>query len=207
MAVVNLFDKKNAKKTTAKKAEKVEILIKEPKFHMDLGRLAQVTKEIDELSAEAAVLHGEIKDRGIEEFQKLYQANDKYPGSFMVKATGLKGAAPASYMFIPTDRYLKIDEERAAELQEEFGEDIVEETTTYTMDAKLIEKYGAVISELIGKCKAISDDDKGNLISIATSYSVKKGTINELHKYEGTIPEILEEIKPVYQVKGIRIDE
>jgi hypothetical protein len=204
--MVNLFDKKNAKKTTAK-AEKVEVQIKEPKFHMDLGRLAQVTKEIDELSAEAAVLHGEIKDRGITEFQKLYQATDRYPGSFMVKASGLKGAAPASYMFIPTDRYLKIDEDRASELQNEFGESIVEETTTYTMDAKLIEKYGAIISELIGKCKAISDDDKGNLISIATSYAVKKGTISELHKYEGTIPEILEEIKPIYQIKNIKIEE
>ena len=119
----------------------------------------------------------------------------------------MKGQANGSFMFIPTDRYLKIDEERYTELVDQFGEKIAEEVTTYTMDSALVEKYGEIISDLISNCGDIPENDKERLINIACSYTVKKGTIQALDKFEGTIPELLEEIKPVYQLKGIKINE
>lgn len=206
--MANLFKAAKEKGATASGApKKTEVVIKDPKFHLNLSRLADVNRQIDELSAESAVLNGEVKERSISEFAKLYESNGKYPGSFIIKAEGMKKLPSASLMFIPTDKYIKIGEERFEELRGTYGEEIVEETTTYTMDAKLIEQYGELLSDAISKIKAIPESDKKKLISAVTSYSIKKGTISELDKFGATIPEMLEEIKPVYQMKAIRIDD
>jgi hypothetical protein len=206
--MANLFKAAKEKGATASGApKKTEVVIKDPKFHLNLSRLADVNRQIDELSAESAVLNGEVKERSISEFAKLYESNGKYPGSFIIKAEGMKKLPSASLMFIPTDKYIKIGEERFEELRGTYGEEIVEETTTYTMDAKLIEQYGELLSDAISKIKAIPESDKKKLISAVTSYSIKKGTISELDKFRATIPEMLEEIKPVYQMKNVKIDD
>jgi ABC-type phosphate/phosphonate transport system substrate-binding protein len=90
---------------------------------------------------------------------------------------------------------------------ETYGEDIAEENTTYTMDSKLIEKYGEVISDLIYGSKKIADDDKEKLIEAVTSYTVKKGTITKLNEFGGTVQEMIEEVKPVFQMKNIKLEE
>jgi hypothetical protein len=174
---------------------------------MDLARLAEVNQEIDALSAEASILAGTVKERSIKEFTKLYEANGKYPGSFNIRATGLKGQEDASLMFIPTDKYIKIGEERYKELVESYGEGIAEEKTTYTMDAALIEQYGELLSEAIHKIKGIPDSDKKKLISATVSYSIKKGTISDLPKFPATITEMVEEIRPIFQLKNIKKGE
>jgi len=204
----NLFKAAKEKGGTASaKPSKEEILIKDPRFHMSLSRLAEVNSQIDELSAEATILAGEVKERSIKEFTKLYENNGKYPGSFLLKSSGFKGQSDASLMFIPTDKYIKIDEARYNELTEEFGPDIAEEKTVYTMDATLIEQYGELLSEAIQKIKGIPDADKKKLISATTSYNIKKGTISDLTKFPATVGEMLEEIKPVYQMKNVKIEE
>jgi hypothetical protein len=111
-------------------------------------------------------------------------------------------------MFIPTDKYIKITKERFEELKDSYGEELVEETTTYTMDSELVEKYGDILSDLISKCKAITKEDKEKLIQATNSYSIRKGTISTLKENfsSHTVGEMLQEIKPVYQMKGIRID-
>ena len=205
---MNLFKAAKEKGATASPAsKKVEVIVKDATFHLNLTRLADVNRQIDELAAESAVLNAEVKERSISEFAKLYAENGKYPGSFMIRAEGVKKMPSSSLMFIPTDKYIKIGEERFNELKETYGEDLVEETTTYTMDAKLIEQYGELLSAAISKIKGIPDIDKKKLISATTSYSIKKGTISDLDKFGATIPEMLEEVKPIYQMKNIKIDE
>ena len=104
--MANLFQAAKEKGATSAGAapNKEEVLLKDPKFHMELSRLAEINKQIDELAAESSILAGIVKERGIKEFAKLYEQNEKYPGSFLIKATGLKGANDASLMFIPTDK-------------------------------------------------------------------------------------------------------
>ena len=75
-----------------------------------------------------------VKTESISAFVKVYEEKNKYPGSFEIEA------GKASMLFIPMDKYITINEERAEELSLKYGEEIVEETTTYTMDATLIEK-------------------------------------------------------------------
>lgn len=208
---MNLFKAAKEKGATASpKVQKQEIVIKDAKFHLNLSRLVEVNRQIDELSAESTILSAEVKERSIQEFINLYNNEGKYPGSFLIKAEGMKKTPVASLMFIPTDKYIKIGEDRYNELTEEFGEHIVTEKTTYTMNADLIEKYGEIISDLIGNCKKIDEEDKKKLISAVTSYEVTKGTISELtdEKYKKfTVEHMLTEIKPVYQVKNLKLEE
>lgn len=206
--MANLFKKAKDKAVSAPaKASKEEVIVNDPKFHLNLSRLAEVNRQVDELSAEAAILAAEVKEKAIKEFTNLYDKSGKYPGSFILRGSGLKGQPTASLMFIPTDKYIKIGKERFEELTEKFGEELVTEKTVYTMNTELVEKYGEVISDLISKCKDISKDDKEKLISATSSYEIKKGTITELPTYPATITEMLEDIKPIFQMKNVKIDE
>lgn len=209
--MANLFAKakeKNAGKATKK--EKNEVVIVEPQFHLTLSRLAELKVQQDQLEAESSTLAAMVKERSISEFAKLYDADGKYPGSFIIRASGVKKMPSASLMFLPTDKYIKIDEDRYNELAKEFGKEMVTEKTTYIMDTELIEKHGEVLSELINKCKAFSEDDKAKLIKAVVSYEVAKGTISELKNAKFAkygVETMLTEIKPVYQMKNVKVDE
>jgi|694.fasta_scaffold75973_8 hypothetical protein len=207
--MANLFKAaKEQGSTPAAKSNKEEILVKDSSFHTTLTRLAEVNQELDALSSESKILTEEVKERSIHEFAKAYESTGKFTGSFNIRATGAKGKPDASFMFIPTDRYTTIDEERFNCLTEQFGEEIAEETTTYTMDSELIEKYGEIISDLIEKCKKIEDGDKKKLIKAVTKFNVRKGTISNLTKFEGhKIENLLANIKPVYQMKNVKVAE
>lgn len=210
--MANLFAKAKDKGETkaSAKSSKEEVTINDPKFHLTLTRLAEINRQKDELDAESSILAAEVKERSISEFAKLYESNKKYPGSFIIKAIGMKKAPSASLMFLPTDKYIKIDEARYNELEKEFGPEMVTQKTTYIMDSELIEKHGEALSELINKCKSFSEDDRNKLIKAVTSYEVAKGTISELKntKFDGhSVSEMLTEIKPVYQMKNVKVDE
>ena len=206
--MANLFKVAKEKGATASPApQKTEVEVNDPKFHLSLTRLAEVNKQIDELSAESSVLAAEVKERSISEFAKLYESSGKYPGSFIIRGVGMKKLPTASLMFIPTDKYIKIGEDRYNELVDTYGEDIATEKTTYNMNSELVEKYGEILSNAIAKIKEIPESDKAKLISAITSFEVKKGTISELDKFGGTIPEMLEEVKPIYQLKNIKVDD
>jgi hypothetical protein len=202
----NLFKAAKEKGATASAAPtKTEVEINDPIFHANLSRLAELNAQIDELSAETKVLTDEVKGRSIAEFTKLYEKNDRYPGSFNIKSTGMVGQPEASLMFIPTDKYIKINEERYNELASTYGPSIVNEKTTYVMDSELVEKYGEELSDAIAKIPGIPDSDKAKLIKALVSFEIAKGTIQELHKYRATVGEMLEEIKPVYQMKNVKV--
>ena len=207
----NLFKVAKEKGGTASpKPQKEEVVISEPRFHMNLSRLANIKLQIAELSAEHDVLEGEIKERCIREFVDLYKRNSKFPGSFIIRGTSkTTKLKPASLMFVATDKYLKIGEERHLELQGTYGKEISLEKTTYTMNAELIEKYGEVISDLIGKCKAIPEEDKEKLIAATTSYEVKKGTLNNaLERFpKHDLAQVIDDVKPVYQMKNVKLEE
>jgi hypothetical protein len=202
----NLFKAAKAKGATASAApSKTEVVVNDPTFHANLSRLAEVNSQIDELSAESKVLSDEVKQRSIKEFVSLYESTGKYPGSFNIIGTGMSGQPDASLMFIPTDKYIKITEDRYNELAETYGQELVVEKTTYVMDAELIEQYGDLLSDAISKIKGIPDSAKAKLIKAVVSYEIAKGTIQELPKYPATITEMIEEIKPVFQQKNVKV--
>jgi hypothetical protein len=206
--MANLFKAAKEKAQVAeKKSTKDEIVINDSAFHGNISKMVELNKKIDELAAESKILNEEIRSRSIDEFVNLYEKNQKFPGSFNIRAIA-DGAPDATYMFIPVDRYISIDKDRYEELQSIYGEEIVEESTTYSMNSELVEKYGEVLSDLIENCSEIDDRDKMKLISAVSKFSVRKGTISNLPLFENhAFGEILENIKPVYQIKNVKVED
>ncbi len=197
--MANLF--KAAKANPEKKAtSKEKVVVQVDYLSQEIERLAKIQEEIDALNAEAKLLHDQVKEAGVNEFINLFESSSKYPGSFNIESEN------ASVMFIPSDRYTKIDEERSNELIEKYGEGMVEESTTYIMDSALVEKYGEVISDLIMNSNEIEEDDKEKLISAKVDYSIAKGTISSLNEYNlYDMKEIISDIKPVFMLKNPKI--
>jgi hypothetical protein len=203
--MANLFKKaKSTATTTTSKAtdKKASILVNDPSFFTKVQMLETLQENMKRDKAKSDMLSDEIREVSKDEWVKFYEAKGSNPGSVLIEAQD--GDDTASVMFIPTDKYISITPARANELVDKYGEEIVEEKTTFSFDALMVEKYGEVISNLIENCNQISDSDKDRIIKAVTTYSVAKGTIDRMRNF-GQVAEIMEEIKPVVQLKNVEI--
>jgi hypothetical protein len=201
----NLFQKaKKAApaKTTAAKDKKVRLNVTDPTFFSKVEKLEQLNDTLKSAKAQADMISDEIKDLAKSEWVDYYSQTGKNPESVMI-VQEVSGDT-AQVMFIPTDKYITVTEARAEELRETYGEEIVEEETTFAFDSAMIEKYGEVLSMLIENCSDITDADKEKIIKATTKYSVAKGTIDKLNQY-GDVQEVMEAVKPVVALKNVEV--
>ena len=201
----NLFTKakKSAPaKTTKAKDEKVRITIEDTTFFDKIEKLEVLQDQMKVAKAKADMISDELRDLGKTEWAKLYDQTGKNPGSVMLEQVNAEDVA--QLMFIPTDKYITITPERAEELQETYGAEIVEEETTFSFDSAMIEKYGEILSRLIEESDEIKDTDKEKIIKATTKYSVAKGTIDKFATY-GDVNEVMEAVKPVVALKNVEI--
>lgn len=203
--MANLFSKakKVAPKTTKAKAEKVRISVEDPSFFDKVQKLEQLQDQMKSAKAKADMISDELKDLGKDKWADLYVESGKNPGSVMLEQVNDLDDT-AQFMFVPTDKYITIREERADELRETYGDDIVTEDTTFSFDSKMIEKYGEVLSELIMNSDDIADADKEKIIQATTKFSVAKGTIDNFNKY-GDVKEVMEAVRPVVALKNVEV--
>jgi hypothetical protein len=139
------------------------------------------------------MIEGDIKGIGKDLFMQEYLKQKSTPDNFKIKdETG------STCMFIVMDKYTIVDETKAAILGAFDG--LLAENVVYKFNADLVEKYGAILSELIIKCPKIDDIDKGNLISGEKTYSVTKGSIDRLMQYDNPA-QVFELINPILSLK------
>ena len=201
----NLFSKAKSTavaKTTKAKDEKVRVTVKDSDFFNKVEMLEILQENMKRDKAKADMLADEIKDTAKTEWIRLYEKTGKNPGSVMIE--GKKGLDVAQTMFVPSDKYISINPDRAEALTEKFGADIVEEKTTFSFDNDMIEKYGEVLSRMIEESNEIDEDDKGKIIKAVTAFSIAKGTIDKMKSY-GEVSEIMEEVKPVVALKNVEV--
>lgn len=208
--MANLFNKakKSATpKTTKAKDEKLRVKVKDPDFFEKIQTLETLQENMKRDKAMSDIILDEVKEVGKLEWAKVYDKTGKNPGSIMLEAR--KGLDIAQMMFVPSDKYISINEDRAQYLVETFGEDSVEEKTSFSFDNEMVNKYGEIISRLIEECDEIDEDDKEKIIKAVTTYSVAKGTIDNLKdisvESEVEIISIMEEVKPVIAVKNVEV--
>ena len=201
----NLFTKakKAAPAKAAAKDTKKVIKITDPSFFSKVEKLQQLQDRMKADKAKADMFADEIKDLGKEEWAKLYEETGKNPETVMLEQENENGDN-SHVMFMVTDKYITINEDRATELQEAYGEDIVEEKTTFAFDSDMVEKYGEVLSRLIEESAEISERDKEKIIKAVTTYSVAKGTIDNFAKL-GNVSEIMDATKPVVALKNVEV--
>ena len=204
--MANLFAKavkSSPAKTTKGKEEKVRIKIDDSGFFDKIEKLEQLQDTMKIAKAKADMISDELRDLGKTEWAKLYDKTGKNPGSVMLEHVNVTDDV-AQLMFVPSDKYITINADRADELREAFGEEIVEEETTFGFDSTMIEKYGEVLSRLIEECGDISEKDKEKIITATTKFSVAKGTIDKFTTY-GDVNEVMEAVKPVVSLKNVEI--
>ena len=202
--MANLFNKAKTTdpKTAAKKDDKVRINLNDPDFFTKVYKLEILQDRMKSDKAQADMLADEIKDLSKEEWVRLYEKTGKNPGSIFVES--IVNEQTAQVMFVPSDKYITVNADKADVLIEKYGQDIIEEKTTFSFDNDMIEKYGEVLSNLIMSCDDISDSDKEKIIKASTAYSISKGTIDKM-KFFGPIGEIMEEVKPVVSLKNVEV--
>jgi hypothetical protein len=202
----NLFSKAKkaapAKKVSAKD-KKVRIVVEDPDFFEKVEKLEELQGTLKSAKAKADIISDELKDLAKDKWADLYEETNRNPESVMIVQDNEDGNT-AQFMFVPTDKYITINEDRAEELKDTYGEDIVEEKTTFSFDETMIEKYGEILSELIENCDEIEGKDKEKIIKATTAYSVAKGTISKFKEY-GEVLEMMETVKPVVAIKNVEI--
>lgn len=197
--MANLFETAKKKQPRSKKEEHIEVQL--PSLHSSMEKIASINEKIAELEAERMDLDMEIRDSAKEAMIKLYNKSKKFPGTLKVVAKDM------SMQFITSDRYKKVDEERAEELIELYGEEIVEDDTKYSFNTAVLVKHMDHISELLMNSDKLSDEDKENLLESETTYAVKKGAIKELFSFKGVktkVNNIIEDIQPIFSIKAIK---
>ena len=204
--MANLFAK--AKKTAPAKTtnaqdQKVRIAIEDASFFDKVSKLEQLNDTMKAAKAKADMISDELRDLGKSEWAQLYEQTGKNPGSVMLEHVNSNDDT-AQFMFVPSDKYITITAERAEELQETYGEEIVEEKTVFSFDNDMIEKYGEILSRMIEESSEIAEKDKEKIIKATTAYSVAKGTIDVFKKY-GEVSEMIEMVKPVVALKNVEV--
>jgi len=203
--MANLFAKakKSAPAKTSKaKEQKVRLTVEDANFFSNVQKLEELQDQMKTAKAKADMISDEIRDVAKDAWLNQYQTTGKNPESVMICQEN--GEDVAQLMFVPTDKYITITQERAEELQETYGEEIVEEETTFSFDATMIEKYGEILSRLIEESEEIAEKDKEKIIKATTKYSVAKGTIDKFADY-GYVNEVMEAVKPVVALKNVEI--
>lgn len=187
----NLFATATKVKETAKKTDKK--VINAPELGNKIQRFAELKQLIDSATGELKMIEGDIKGIGKKLFMSEYKQQRSTPDNFKIQdETG------NSCMFICMDKYTIVDETKASILANFEG--LLAENVVYKFNADLVEKYGAVLSELILNCSDIDDLDKGNLISGEKTFSVAKGSIDRLMQYANP-EQVYELINPIVALK------
>jgi len=189
-----------AKKTTTKKAktnDKPTINIDGDEFKANLKAFVRLSKQEKEIKTQLAMVKGYIKETSLDKWYSLYKTNGSYPGSVIVT-----NDSEDSYMFAPSDKYITLNDDRAKELTDKYGDDIVTEDVVFSFKTDLLMKYAEVLTGLIQNSPDIDDDDKNNLIVAKKSISVAKGSIEKaLTVGDGDVEGFLSDIQPIYMMK------
>lgn len=204
--------KKKSKKTTAKKTEHLRVSVDEDQMEEvfdSISEIEKIEKELKSKKTKLDMLKSNLKEIAKEKFSELYNENKKYPGTFIIESKNDENEI-AQFMFSPTDKYIKLGtDEEIDELKEKYGEDIIDEETTYLFDNKMLEKYMDVFEEFIEKNENIDDNDREKIIKAKVSVKIKKGTIEDfynLSKEKGIdLTEIVEEINPIFAQKKFEV--
>ena len=201
----NLFVKAKDKavKAVDKKNDKLNIHIAGEEFDRNLTNVAVLETLIDQLTAELEMAKGYVKEIGVKTFVDVYIKTGGYPGSFIISSDN-----QSSFLMTPMDKYIKCDEARFKELQDEYGDDVVTEKNEFVLNSALLEKYGEVLSDLIQNSPDIDEDDKLELIQGKVTYSVAKGSIEKAFTWgKGKVADFMTSIQPIFAMKGAKAQD
>ena len=189
---------KNAK--SEQENEKVVLEINDSETYEMLETLDTIDSQITKLEKDSNEIKTKFKTLGNKKFIEIVEKIGERPKSIHIISTNDMDDK-IGILYTINDKYIKVDTKNQKQLMSKYGEDIIEENIVYKLNNEMLNKYADIISELIINCNDIKEEDKFNIITSSTEYSIKKGTIDELYtlneKYQVSVNEIYSDIKPV----------
>jgi len=208
----NLFDKAKEKagKPTAAKKQKDEVVVTSASDFAAIKKLQELNEQIASLEAQKVIVYGDVRALGVASFNKKYEDEKKYTESFKIVVRDENSQDTAVFQLQPTDKYIKIDDDKATLLKNKYGDNVVNEATTYALDADMLDIHGETISKLIENCPDIPEADKAKLIKAETKITVKKGMIKEFRSNDimrkFPVEELVNDLQPIFQIKGAKVE-
>lgn len=225
---MSVFDKAKKKKAVKKSPkdshprlkpifESGDQEVESDEFFDNIKQLEEKEKQKKAVEAKIKLLKSEISEPSVGAYLAEYEKIGRNPGTVMVES--VKDGETGQFMLVTKDAYAKIDEERAEELEEMYGEEVyeelVEKTTEYSFDANVLEKHFDVISEALDGLD-IPEEDKENLLKATEKYKIKSGAIDNLKSLtdkvnsdgdldETSISEMFEEITPIIAMQKYQV--
>jgi len=180
-APVNLFAKPviGQAKPAKKPSDRQDVPVKG--IGPAIARYDALKEIIKNAEAEKELLDGQIKEVGRDKFLEMYKDEGFRPKNFNIVDGGEK------ILYVTSDTYqgsrYGLSPEKISLLEQ--YDDILESETTYTINAKVLNKPGVAeaISKMIMSSKVLTDEDKAELIQAETKTVVRKGTIDRLLQY------------------------
>jgi hypothetical protein len=186
------------KETAAKKDNHAIAKVTGDTFADMLQKFVSIKDQIKTLTGQQKAIEGEIKAQSLEEYIKLYVAGKKNPESIKIESD--KGDR---VMFMVVKKYTgSVDEDRATELREKYGDTFVEEKNEVIMDNALLEKYADKFEELFSNADFLTEAEKEQLFVQKVTYNITANAIDQAFiSGNGNVEELISDISPVLMLK------
>lgn len=190
-----------AKKETVKKDTKPTVTVKGQDFAEKLSKFLEAKEQEKNAVAEKKALEGDIKALALEKFVELYTSMKRNPESIKIESE--KGD---KVMFVVVKKYTgAVDEDRATELREKYGEGFVTEKSEMIMDNALLNKYADKLEALIMGNDFMDESEKENLFVQKVTYTIKDDAINDAFTCgNGDVEGLIADTNPVLMLKETR---
>lgn len=186
--------------------KKIETLIEasDPSFFLKVSQIHRYSKEIKERENIVSTLTDQVKELSKKEWCQLYQQTGQNPGS--VKIFSQYGDETSSVLFVPSDRYISLNDKTKSSIIQELGHHVIHQTTEWTISPEMVEKYLPILKEMIENSQEISEEDKAKILQENSKFSIKPGTIDKLNDL-GDVEMVFEKVKPVISLKNIDVQK
>jgi hypothetical protein len=184
--------------------KKIELSVetKDPLFFSRVSQIKRLSQEIKERESVVSTLSDHVKEVAKKEWTSLYQKMENNPGSLRVYAT--KEDETSSVLFVPSDRYISLNENSKKTIEDQLGEEVIQESREWSIPGSMVEKYLTLLKDFIGSSSDILDEDRPKILQETLKFSIKPGTIDRLDQF-GEVDKVFETIKPVVSLKSIDV--
>ena len=182
----------------------ISVETKDPLFFSRVSQIHKLNLEIKERENIVSTLTDQVKEVAKVEWCRMYENSRMNPGS--LKVYSQRESEVSSVLFVPSDRYISLNETTKSLVESELGRDAIQETHEWSISSEMVEKYLPILQEMIRMSDEISLEDKSKILTETIKYSIKPGTIDNLSNL-GQVEKVFERVKPVVSLKNIQVEK